>query len=109
MSDSPDHKSARKEDFRHTEDLFSLEKVCRRIIEALNRAGILTRLPQPGSMGVIGIDGREYPAPTQVQLQELFTHNSEFVDRKIAQGFTQVQFTFFYVSPRLKAGGMGSI
>jgi hypothetical protein len=42
---------------------------------------------------VIGIDGKEYPAPTQEQLQELFTRNAELIDRKMRQGFTQLQLT----------------
>lgn len=52
-------------------------------------------LPGAGNTGVIGIDGKEYPVPTLEQLQELFTHNKEIVDRKIAQGFTQLQLTPF--------------
>jgi hypothetical protein len=42
---------------------------------------------------VIGIDGKEYPAPTQEQLQGVFRLNRELVDRKIRQGFTQLQLT----------------
>jgi hypothetical protein len=42
---------------------------------------------------VIGIDGKEYPFPTQEQLQEVFTRNKELVDRKMRQGFTQLQLT----------------
>lgn len=93
MSDPTDHRTTRKEDSRPTKELFSLEKEYTRNINALNRAGILTRLPGSGSAGVIGIDGKEYPVPAQEQLQELFTHNKEIADRKIAQGFTQLQLT----------------
>lgn len=42
---------------------------------------------------MIGIDGKEYPVPTQEQLQEVFTRNKELVDRKMRQGFTQLQLT----------------
>jgi len=59
----------------------------------LNRTGILTLLPRSESSGVIGIDGKEYPVPTQEQLQEVFTRNKELVDRKMRQGFTQLQLT----------------
>ncbi|GAI06553.1 unnamed protein product, partial [marine sediment metagenome] len=38
--------------------------------------------------GVIGIDGKEYPIPTQEQVVELFDHNRELVGRKVPQGFT---------------------
>jgi hypothetical protein len=73
--------------------LFPLEKEYARTTAALNRTGILTLLPRSGNPGVIGIDGREYPVPTQEQLQEVFTRNKELVDRKMRQGFTQFQLT----------------
>jgi len=62
-------------------------------ITALNRTGILTLLPRSEKLGTIGIDGKEYPVPTQEQLQETFTRNKELVDRKMRQGFTQLQLT----------------
>jgi hypothetical protein len=62
-----------------------------RTITALNRTGILTVLPRSDNLGVIGIDGKEYPVPTQEQLQDVFTRNKELVDRKMRQGFTQLQ------------------
>ena len=74
-------------------ELFPLEKEYARTITALKRTKILTLLPQAENLGVIGIDGKEYPVPTQEQLQELFTRNKELVDRKIQQGFTQLQLT----------------
>jgi hypothetical protein len=78
---------------RPSEELFPLEKEYARTITALNRTGILTLLPRSGSLGVIGIDGKEYPVPTQEQLQEVFTRNKELADRKMRQGFTQLQLT----------------
>jgi hypothetical protein len=53
-----------------------VEKEHARTITALNRTGILTLLPRSENLGVIGIDGKEYPTPTQEQLQEVFTRNS---------------------------------
>jgi hypothetical protein len=76
-----------------SEGLFPLEKEYARTITALNRTGILTLLPRSESLGVIGIDGKEYPVPAQEQLQGVFTHNKELVDRKMRQGFTQLQLT----------------
>ncbi|RDE17413.1 MAG: hypothetical protein C4K49_02970 [Candidatus Thorarchaeota archaeon] len=73
--------------------LFPLEKEYARIITALDGTGILTLLPQSESLGVIGIDGKEYPVPTQEQVQEEFARNKELVDRKMRQGFTQLQLT----------------
>jgi hypothetical protein len=45
------------------------------------------------NIGVIGIDGREYPVPTQEQVVELFAHNSELVYRKVPQGFDRLELT----------------
>jgi len=78
---------------RPSEGLFPLEKEYARTITAFNRTGILTLLPRSENLGVIGIDGKEYPVPTQEQLQEVFTRNKELVDRKMRQGFTQLQLT----------------
>ena len=78
---------------RPSEGLFPLEKEYARTITALNRTGILTLLPRSENYGVIGIDGEEYPVPTQEQLQGVFTRNNELVDRKMRQGFTQLQLT----------------
>ncbi len=78
---------------RTAEGLLPLQKEYARTITALNRTGILTFLPRSENLGVIGIDGKEYPVPTQEQLQEVFTHNKELVDRKMQQGFTQLQLT----------------
>jgi len=72
---------------------FPLEKEYARTITALNRTGILTLLPRLESLGVIGIDGKEYPVPTQEQMQEVFTRNRELVDMKMQEGFTQLQLT----------------
>ena len=78
---------------RYSEGSFPLEKEYARTIAALNRTGIMTLLPRSEVVGVIGIDGREYPVPTQEQLQEVFIRNSELVDGKMRQGFTQLQLT----------------
>jgi len=71
----------------------NLEKEYARTITALNRTGILTLLPQSENLGVIGIDGKEYPVPTRDQLQEVFMRNKKLVNRKMRQGFTQLQLT----------------
>jgi len=55
--------------------------------------GILTLLPKSESIGVIGIDGKEYPIPTQEQVVELFAHNRELVGRKVLQGFDRLELT----------------
>jgi hypothetical protein len=76
-----------------SEKLFSLEKGYARAITALERAGILTVLPRLKKPGVIGVDGKKYPVPSQEQLLEVFACNQELVDRKIRQEFTRLQLT----------------
>jgi hypothetical protein len=78
---------------RPSEESFPLEKEYAGTITALNQTGILTLLPRAGNPGVIGIDKKEYPVPTEHQLQEVFARNRELVDRKMRQGFIQLQLT----------------
>ena len=42
---------------------------------------------------MIGIDGKEYPVPTQAQVVELFAYNRELVGRKVPQGFDRLELT----------------
>ena len=65
----------------------------RQVLTALNRTGILSILPGSERLGVIGIDGKEYPAPTEVEVREIFDHNRKLVETKKAQGFTKLQIT----------------
>ena len=76
-----------------TEQLFPVEKEYVRCVSALNRTGILTLLLKSGSMGVVGIDGKEYPIPTREQVAELFAYNRELVGRKVPQGFDRLELT----------------
>jgi hypothetical protein len=69
------------------------EREYARCVTALDRAGILTLLPKSESMGVMGIDGKEYPIPTQEQVVELMAHNRELVGRKVPQGFDRLEIT----------------
>jgi hypothetical protein len=71
----------------------NLEKEYARTITALNRTGILTLLPRSENLGVIGIDGKEYPVPTQEHIVGLFAHNRELVSRKVPQGFDRLELT----------------
>ena len=73
--------------------LFPVEKEYARCVTALNRTGILTLLPRSESIGVMGIDGKEYPIPTQEQVAELFDHNRELACRKVPQGFDRLELT----------------
>jgi hypothetical protein len=83
----------KQEEINGVKGLISLQKEYTRTITALNQTGILTPLPRSENLGVIGIDGKEYPVPTQVQLKDIFTQNKELVERKLLQGFSQLQLT----------------
>lgn len=70
-----------------------LEDEYSRNIFALSRSGILSKLPRSGTLGVVGMDGIEYPVPTLEQVAELFSHNKELVNRKFSQGFDRLELT----------------
>ena len=74
-----------------SERLLPVEREYDRCVTALDRTGILAPLPRSKSIGVTGIDGREYPAPTREQVLELFARNRELVARKVPQGFDRLE------------------
>jgi len=78
---------------RRALNITNLEEKYARTITALIRTGILTFLPRSKKLGVIGIDGKKYPAPTIENLVDIFARNKELVDRKMRQGFTQLLLT----------------
>ncbi|HEX6977627.1 MAG TPA: hypothetical protein VF185_04740 [Patescibacteria group bacterium] len=65
----------------------------RQTLIALNHTGILSILPVSEKLGVIGVDGKEYPAPTQAEVREIFDRNHRLIETKKAQGFTRLQLT----------------
>lgn len=85
--------SAHKEGDPQSKSAFPVEKEYARCIIALTRTSILTFLPKSESRGVIGIDGKEYPIPTQEQVIALFDHNRALVGRKVPQGFDRLELT----------------
>lgn len=72
-------------------NIANLEEQYADVTTALSRTEILISLPQAKKPGVIGIDGNEYPAPTQEQVVALFAHHSELVNRKVPQGFDRLE------------------
>jgi hypothetical protein len=85
MSKQPVDVSVHMEGTPQSEQVFPVEREYTRCVTALKRTGILTLLPKSDSIGVIGIDGKEYPIPTQEQVVELCAHNRELVGRKVPQ------------------------
>ncbi len=84
--------------------LFPVDTEYARCVAALEHTGLLTRLTHSDSMGVVGIDGNEYPLPTQEQVGAIFAHNQELVGRKVAQGFDRLALTPLAMpTPRLIA------
>ncbi len=75
------------------EESFPVEREYTRCVTALNRTDILTPLPKSGRIGAIGIDGKEFPIPTQEQVIELFAQNKELVSKKVPQGFDHLELT----------------
>jgi hypothetical protein len=84
---------AQHKEVSQTDHQFPMENEYTRCVNVLNSGGILTHLPQSNGLGVIGIDGIEYPLPTLERVAALFDLNREFVARKISQGFDALQLT----------------
>lgn len=75
------------------ESLFPVEAEYTRCVRELNRSAIVSLLPESESLGVVGIDGKEYPLPTPEELRDIFARNRELIERKVGQGFTSLQLT----------------
>jgi hypothetical protein len=75
------------------EPVFPVESEYDRCVAALTSTGILWLLPESSKMGVVGIDGKEYPVPSREQVAELFAHNRELLKVKVLQGFDRLQLT----------------
>lgn len=67
------------------------------LYQVLNHMGLLDILPKSGERGIIGIDKKEYPIPSQEAIKDEIRRNREIYEPKIAQGFTQIQLTPFAV------------
>ena len=93
MPKQPLDESAHMEGAPQSGQLFPVEREYARCVAALNRTGILTLLPKSESIGVIGVDGEEYPMPTQEQVVELFAYSRELVGRKVPAGFDCLELT----------------
>lgn len=59
-----------------------------RQMDILNSAAIIDKL-ESGELGIRGIDGKEYPAPTQEMIAKAIEENKELIEKKKEQGFTR--------------------
>jgi hypothetical protein len=74
-----------------SKSVFPVRKEYARCVAGLKRARILIPLPKSGSLGVIGIDGKEYPLPAREQVFEIFARNRELESLKFRQGFDRLE------------------
>jgi hypothetical protein len=93
MSNQPREVSWHVRGDLQSEQVFPVEGEYAHCVTALTRTGILTVLPKSETLGVFGIDGKEYPLPTHKQVAELFYYNRELVGRKVPQGFDRLELT----------------
>ena len=84
---------ARNKSVIRTGKRFPVKREYARCVSDLKRTGLLAPLPHSRSIGVIGIDGKEYPIPSQDQVVVLFARNRELVGRKVRQGFVSLELT----------------
>lgn len=73
----------------------SFEKEYDRQTQTLNRLGLLDILPESGEMGLVGLDGREYPLPKKEAIELEIRKNKEVYEKKIEQGFGELLITPF--------------
>ncbi len=66
-------------------------------VEILQRLGLVDLLPDSEKMGIVGIDGKEYPVPSKEDIIREIKSNPEKYETKMKQGFTQIQLTPFAV------------
>ncbi|MFH0779636.1 MAG: hypothetical protein V1928_02130, partial [Parcubacteria group bacterium] len=64
-------------------------------VKILNSLNLLEILPNVGEMGIVGIDGKEYPIPTKEAIIAEIMKDREKYETKIKQGFAQIQLTPF--------------
>jgi hypothetical protein len=82
-------------------ELLNRQKIEREYIQCtsiLTHTGILEFLPISKNIGVIGIDGKEYPIPGQEQVTDLVVKNKKRINKKILQGFNQLVLIPFAIS-----------
>ena len=66
-------------------------------VKILQRLGLVNLLPDAEKMGIVGIDGKEYPVPSKEDIIREIKSNPEKYETKMRQGFTKIQLTPFAV------------
>jgi len=61
-------------------------------VKALNETGVLEILPESQDIGIVGIDGKEYPIPKYEDiLSRINPEKIELLEHKLEQGFSKLQ------------------
>lgn len=69
---------------------FHLKEQYKDQIRVLNETGVLELLPDTESLGILGIDGKEYPLPSYDSIRTSLEAHKEFFETKKAQGFEKL-------------------
>ena len=75
------------------EQRLKLRKQYESLFVSLNTSGILELLPEKEALGVVGIDGKEYPIPEYETVVRIMQEQEPRLKEKIAQGFVKLQMT----------------
>jgi hypothetical protein len=62
-------------------------------VAIFHEVGLLEFFPEKQAMGIVGIDGREYPIPEIKQVQDYLRENKKKYEEKVKQGFTELSMT----------------
>ena len=66
-------------------------------VRILHDLRLIEVFPGRDVMGIIGIDGKEYPVPTKQEIIDEIKSNPEKYETKMKQGFVKIQLTPFAV------------
>lgn len=59
-------------------------------IKILSKLGMLQTFPESKKLGIVGIDGKEYPVPKPEDIAKMLEANKEMILQKMEQGFTKL-------------------
>ena len=59
-------------------------------VKALKDTGVLEIFTESYTLGIRGIDGKEYPVPEPEEIQKCLEENKEMLEKKMEQGFTKL-------------------
>ena len=84
-----------RESLESIESLLHVREQYDTTLTELNKAGLIIPLPETGSYGIVGFDGKEYPMPTYKEVLHKLEGQKEKLLPKIEQGFNKILITPF--------------